>query len=182
MKLLLLASTLILLVLPQTGSASELASETRQAVGTATQETSSGINDALLTPLADLNLVRKKVPPLLASLTTAYEPVADVNCARLTAMIGALDSVLGPDANDVVEEKISTGQKVGSNASKLTLGAVTAATGRLIPVRGVVRTVTGAAKRDAEATAAFRRGAERRAFLKGMGAQLGCDWWAKSQV
>ena len=43
-----------------------------------------------------------------------------------------------------------------------------------IPFRSIVREATGASAHERKLRAAFERGVARRAYLKGVGAQLGC--------
>lgn len=161
---------------------SEVVSQSKQAVETATEETQSGFGDALMTPISDLNLKRKKIPPLLLSFDSAYDSLPDTACELLAAKVMELDAVLGPDVNDSEPAKRSTGEKVGSGTSNMALDTVSATTGSIIPFRGVVRTVSGAAKHERRMAAALRRGFERRAFLKGMGKQLGCEWPAAPRM
>ena len=176
MKHKLLAALLVAISLGVESNAGEVGDQSKEAVDTAGKETKSKINDAVLTPLSDLNLRRKKIPPLLQSLKSAYDPVTDNACESLGEMVTALDAVLGPDVNELRPTTASKGKKAGKAAAEVTLGAVAGAAGSVIPLRGIVRRVTGASKREQRVAAAFRRGWERRAFLKGMGAQLRCEW------
>ena len=143
---------------------------------TAAKQTKSGINDAVLTPVSDLNLRRKKIPPLLKSLESAYGPVTDNGCDSISELVTALDAVLGPDLNELQPTTRGKGKKAGSTAAEVTLETVAGTAGSIIPLRGIVRRVTGASKHDQRVAAAYRRGSERRAFLKGMGTQLRCEW------
>ena len=157
-------------------AATGVVGQSKEAVETATEQTQSGIGDALMTPISDLNLKRKEIPQVLLSLESAYDALPDTTCETLAAEVMELDSVLGPDVNDSEPVIRSTGEKIGSGTSKATLDTISATTGAIIPLRGVVRTVSGAAKRERQLIAALRKGFERRAFIKGMGTQLGCEW------
>ena len=157
-------------------AATGVVGQSKEAVETATEQTQSGIGDALMTPISDLNLKRKEIPQVLLSLESAYDPLPDTACETLAATVMELELVIGPDINDSAKEEQSKGEKIGSSTSRAALDTISSTTGGLIPLRGVVRTVSGAAKRERQLIAAIRKGFERRAFIKGMGTQLGCEW------
>lgn len=125
----------------------------------------SGLGNALMTPLSDLNLRRKEIPALLLALTSTYEPVEDSSCDGIASLVTELDSVLGTDDDGVVTK----------DKGDVALGVIAGATGSIIPLRGVVRRATGASKLEARTIAAFQRGLARRAFLKGIGSEKGCE-------
>lgn len=54
--------------------------------------------------------------------------------------------------------------------------------GSIIPFRGVLREVTGAAERDRTLTAAYTAGMVRRSFLKGWGLGQGCEYPARPKA
>lgn len=168
-------TVLALLAGAQTGTA-QVIDQSQDAVNTAVEQTQEGIGDALLTPISDLNLKRKEIPPLLLALDSAYDPLPDYACETIAAKVVELEALLGPDVNDTEPEERGMGEKVGSGTSKAALDAVSGTTGGVIPFRGVVRSISGAAKHERRLLAEIREGMERRAYLKGMGEQLGCEW------
>lgn len=121
--------------------------------------------DVALTPLTDLNITSKDVPEiLLRAVTDVYAVDGMTTCNSLTAEILRLDEALGDDYDAYAEGK--GGIDVGRAAQGLV--------GSIIPFRGLVREVTGAASKDRDMQAAYTAGMVRRGFLKGMGLQRGC--------
>jgi hypothetical protein len=136
--------------------------------------TSDGFSDAALSPLNDLNVRRDEVPPLLAAIRSAYEPIPQVNCTAIGKMVADLTAILGPDTDAPPAPERSLGDKASEGAADLTLGAVSSTVSGLIPFRSLVREATGASAHERRLRAAYERGVTRRAYLKGVGAQLGC--------
>jgi hypothetical protein len=126
------------------------------------------------TPLRDLNIDARDIPEVLQ--IAARDPYATQGmetCNALVTAIAALDTVLGADydiAEDNGENRFSEG-RIGQ-------GVV----GSIIPFRGIVREVTGAAGNDRALRAAYTAGMVRRAFLKGWGQGRGCAYPARPKV
>lgn len=144
------------------------------ACGTASGRTSEGLGDAALSPLNDLNVRRVEVPPLLAAIKSAYEPIPDVSCAAIAKMVTDLTVIVGRDTDAPPLPEQSLGDKAGEGAADMTLGAVSSTMTDFIPFRSLVREATGASAHERRLRAAYERGVTRRAYLKGVGAQLGC--------
>lgn len=129
------------------------------------RQPSPKVEDVALTPLTDLNITSKDVDEiLLRAVADPYASDGMTTCNSLTAEILRLDEVLGEDYDAYAEGK--GGIDVGRAAQGLV--------GSIIPFRGLVREVTGAAGKDREMQAAFTAGMVRRGFLKGIGQQRGC--------
>jgi len=144
------------------------------ACGTASSRTSAGFSDAAMAPLNDLNVRRDEVPPLLAAIKSAYEPIPDVSCMSVGKMVADLTAILGRDTDAPPLPEQSFGERAGEGAADVTLGAVSSTMTDFIPFRSLVREATGASAHDRRLRAAYERGVTRRAYLKGVGAQLGC--------
>ncbi len=142
--------------------------------GTASSRTSAGFSDAAMAPLNDLNMRRDEVPPLLAAIKSAYEPIPDVNCTSIGKMVADLTAILGRDTDAAPLPERSFGEVAGEGAADATLGAVSSTMTDFIPFRSLVREATGASAHERRLRAAYERGVTRRAYLKGVGAQLGC--------
>lgn len=136
--------------------------------------TSEGFSDAALSPLNDLNVRRDEVPPLLAAIRSAYEPIPQVNCTAISKMVADLTAILGPDTDAVPPPERSLTDKASEGAADMTLGAVSSTVSGFIPFRSLVREATGASAHERRLRAAYERGVTRRSYLKGVGAQLGC--------
>ncbi len=124
------------------------------------------VGDVAMTPLDDLGITSKDIPEvLLRAVLDPYSMEHMHTCNSMTAEIMRLDGVLGEDYDAYAEGK--GGFDVGRAAQSLV--------GSIIPFRGVVREVTGAAGKDREMAAAITAGMVRRGFLKGVGLERGCE-------
>jgi hypothetical protein len=147
---------------------------TGDGVSTAVNRTSEGLGDAALTPLNDFNLRRTEVPARLEALRSAYEPLTAPTCAKIATEVVELTRILGPDADAPVGPEASLGEQAGEGAANLALDGVAGVATDFIPFRSVVREATGASAHERKLRAAYERGVARRAYLKGVGAQMGC--------
>jgi len=121
--------------------------------------------DAAMTPVEDVNLKRKEIPPvLLSAQDDPYSRESTRNCAQLTTALDELDAVLGPDFDSSVEGKH------GLNATSVAKSVV----GSFIPFRGVIREVSGAAGAERRYNAAVDAGIARRGYLRGIARSKGC--------
>ncbi len=143
-------------------------------ISTAVNRTSEGLDDAAMAPLTDLNLRRTPIPAKLDAIVSPYEPLPQVTCATLAAEVDELTIILGPDSDAPPPPPASLNQRAGEGAADLALSGVASATTDFIPFRSIVREATGASAHERRLRAAYERGVTRRAYLKGVGAQMGC--------
>jgi len=128
------------------------------------------------TPLRDLNIDGRDIPePLRIAVQDPYEIARMTDCNAIVADIAVLDRVLGADYDIAVSENGENNGLPDVNMGKVGQSVV----GSLIPFRGVVREVTGAADNDRLVRAAYTAGMVRRAFLKGLGMGRGCEYPAR---
>lgn len=128
------------------------------------------VRDIATTPIRDLNLSRDEIPPILQQAALApYASDGLGGCGEIGRAIAALDAVLGADLDVASDEggDISVGRIASS------------AVGSLIPFRGIVRELTGAAEHQRQFEEAIIAGAVRRGYLKGLGQQRGCAYPAR---
>jgi len=126
---------------------------------------SPDVDDVALTPLTDLGITSKDVPEvLLRAVSDVYASGQLHTCNSLTAEILRLDEALGDDYDAYAEGK--GGIDVGRAAQGLV--------GSIIPFRGLVREVSGAASKERAMQAAYTAGMVRRGFLKGLGQERQC--------
>ncbi len=123
--------------------------------------------DVAATPIQDLNLTKDKIPEALTdSVIAPYASERLATCEDIRREVLRLDAVLGHDLDiDTKERKDITVGKVAKSA-----------VGSLIPFRGVIREVTGAADHQRDFEEAILAGAIRRGFLKGLGMERGCPY------
>ncbi len=120
---------------------------------------------AMMTPVEDMNLKRREIPPVLLSATDdPYSSAGTRSCTQINANLAELDTVLGPDfdAGTVAERRI--------RADKIAKGVV----GSFIPFRSILREVSGAAGAERRYEAALDAGLARRGYLRGIARQKGC--------
>jgi hypothetical protein len=119
-------------------------------------------------PARDVGLSRKEIAPVLVKAAEDPYSLAGLkSCKSLTAAIQDLNGVLGPD--------YVVGRKSNENrAGKLAEAGGAAVVNSLIPFRGVVREVSGAAPAERSLNAAIDAGLARRGFLRGVHHTKGC--------
>ena len=131
--------------------------------------------DVVTAPLADVNLKKDPIPPILiAARENAYTTAGLRSCPAIQAEVRRLDAVLGDDI-DIAQDK-SKGEKRGNTVGNIAKSVV----GSLIPFGGIIREVTGANENQRQWAVALYAGSVRRAYLKGMGAQKGCRYPARA--
>lgn len=127
----------------------------------AAQKSSSTLGDAkevVTQPGRDVGIDKKDVPAILAEAADdPYSLDSARTCGQITNAIRALNEELGPDF----------GAEPGKKPSLLKAGSA-AVVNTLLPFRGIVREVSGAASADRRLAAAAQAGIARRGFLRGI--------------
>ena len=119
-------------------------------------------------PVRDIGLDKDEIPPvLLKAVENPYATPASRTCKGLKASLGELNAVLGEDFT------------VGAKANENRTGKIAEAVGKtivnsLIPFRGLVREISGAAPQERRLQAAVTAGIARRGYLRGLAANKGC--------
>jgi len=166
----------------QADGAPELAENTESAADSAYQQTKDGLPGAAMSPLRDLNLSREEIPPVLAAIKSPYDPPEDVSCSQITLMLADLDAALGPDWDtEDPDERLRT-EKLADEASDVALDTIASEASSLIPFRSLVRRASGAYAYQKKYNQAFKIGAQRRAYLKGIGLAQGCPYPARPKI
>lgn len=142
--------------------------------GEAYVQTRDGFTDAALSPLEDLNLRRDEIPPLLAGIESPYDLPTDLTCRDIERLLGQLDAVLGPDWDTPEPDARLRTEVLADSASEATLSAIASEARGIIPFRSLVRKATGAESHEKKYNQAYKIGAQRRAYLKGIGLAKGC--------
>jgi hypothetical protein len=133
--------------------------------------TTEDLGNALATPLRDINLVHDEIPAVLKEAAKApYARPEPMSCARITALLLPLNGALGPDIDQL---KVDT-ESLGDLGGDAILDAIADFAASAIPYRGWVRKLSGADAEQKRMRAAVAAGEVRRAYLKGLGEQLGC--------
>lgn len=144
-------------------------------------QTGAGLGDAALSPLEDLNLRKDEIPAFFATFRTPYDPILVQDCSVIATEVQTLDTLLQTDI-DVQLEKLlreieeDEDGKLASDASGFALDMVASEARGLIPFRGIIRQASGASAHEKKREAAYQKAYLRRAYLKGLGQGLGCDY------
>jgi hypothetical protein len=141
-------------------------------VKTTSEANRESLKGAAQAPLRDLNVIRTQVPDILIqAMADPYARPTTKKCSELVALIQPLNDALGADIDTpaTVEE-----QGMMQRSRPMALGAVAGVASDVIPFRGVIRQVSGAARHDEYVQAAIVAGFSRRAYLKGLGEVRGC--------
>lgn len=135
---------------------------------------SVSVEDVAVQPLRDVNLANDEIPSLLLeAMADPYSTDLVEGCDSIGRLIGYYDNVLGPDID--LPDDDTTGEKRRRSAGNIAKSFV----GGLIPFRSVVREISGASDRARLQREAVAAGLMRRAFLKGIGLEKGCDYPAR---
>ena len=138
-----------------------------------TADTRRGVTDAAYSPLRDVNLIRPEIPIVLRNLHYPYSTATLTDCAAVTREIGNLDAVLGPESYQPGPNR-NIWDRSGDFVEEQAIEAVQGTAQDLIPFRSWVRRISGASRAEREALRAVANGQQRRTFLRGYGASLGC--------
>jgi hypothetical protein len=127
------------------------------------------VGEVVTQPLADVNLKRKDIPPVLTAIVdNPYGLDGIRRCRDVIAAVRALDEVLGPDFDVAAAE--TKGDKRRKTVGSIAGGVING----LIPFRFLIREISGANRADEAYRAAIYAGVVRRGFLKGVGKQRRC--------
>lgn len=119
-------------------------------------------------PVRDVGLDKDEIPPVLVkAVENPYATPPSRSCAGLRASLSELNVVLGDDFT------------VGTKENENRTGKIAEAVGRtvvnsLIPFRGLIREISGAAPAERRLQAAVTAGIARRGYLRGMAAAKKC--------
>ena len=119
-------------------------------------------------PVRDVGVSKPEIPEVLAeAVRDPYSLQGLKTCKQLSAAVIELNVVLGPD--------YGTGPLAKENrGAKLAEAGGTTVVNSLIPVRQLVREISGAAPAQRSLAAAVDAGLARRGFLRGVHRRQGC--------
>lgn len=118
-------------------------------------------------PVKDVGITRTEIPDVLTrAVSQPYAP-AGRGCQPVVAAIAELNEALGPDfGTDSKENEDKFGQLAAAGGA--------AVVNSLIPLRGLVREVSGAGPAQRRLDAAVNAGLARRGYLRGLAVSRGC--------
>lgn len=136
-----------------------------------TTSTTKGVNragDIAMQPVRDVGIDKDEIPaPLAAAVTSPYSLAGLKRCNQLSAALSELTAVLGPDFGTGPVEAENRAGKIAEAGGKTVVNSI-------IPFRGLVRELTGAAPAQRRLNEAIDAGYARRGFLRGVYKQRGC--------
>lgn len=138
-----------------------------------TADTRRGVSDAAYIPFRDVGLIRPEIPLLLRNLQYPYSTATLADCAAVSREIAQLDAVLGPESYQPGPNR-NIWDRSGDFVEEQTIQAAEDTASDLIPFRSWVRRISGASRAERDALRAVANGQQRRTFLRGYGASLGC--------
>jgi hypothetical protein len=119
-------------------------------------------------PVRDVGVMKRQIPPILEKAQQEpYSLKGLKTCKQLASEVTELNTVLGPDYKVGNELKENKAGKLAEAGGKTVVNAI-------IPFRGLVRELTGAAPADRRLNAALDAGYARRGFLRGVHAKQKC--------
>ncbi|OYW86391.1 MAG: hypothetical protein B7Z20_07455 [Sphingobium sp. 32-64-5] len=119
-------------------------------------------------PARDVGIAKTKIPPVLTeAVKNPYAPPSSRKCAAVIADMTALNEALGPDFGNDEAENESRAGKIAEAGGRMIVNS-------LIPFRGLVREVTGAAPAERRLQAAIGAGLARRGYLRGIAVARNC--------
>ncbi len=138
------------------------------------QGTRSAAFSAALTPLEDIGLRKRKIPEMLKMLAEdPYATPAKATCDDMKAELADLTVILGPDYDEAKKQQSALSAREqamedgGNMLSDAFVGLVRSQTD-IIPLRSIVRRLTGASSHEKRVAQAVEAGKLRRAYLKGV--------------
>lgn len=132
-------------------------------------ERNESVGSAVATPVEDLNLKKTKIPEVLQrAVENPYDLRTTTSCEAIATEVAALDHELGDDHDTLVlaQETKDKSPKAGA--------LLKAGVAAVIPYRGLVRQITGAAQHEKDVDEAIDAGFARRGFLKGRALEMNC--------
>lgn len=139
-----------------------------QSDGKQGDETLKKAGDIASQPAKDVGITKTKIPAvLLDAQAQPYVAAAPNSCTGISRAIAELNDVLGPDFDANAKENEN---KFG----KLAEAGGSAVVNSLLPFRGLVREVSGAAPAERRLNAAINAGVARRGYLRGVAVSRKC--------
>jgi hypothetical protein len=119
-------------------------------------------------PARDVGLSKTEIPPVLVeAVKDPYTLKGLKTCRQLSAAVTELNAALGPDFQAGAEVRENKAAKLAEAGGKTVVNSI-------LPFRGLVREISGAAPAERNLNAAIDAGYARRGFLRGVHRKQGC--------
>jgi hypothetical protein len=124
--------------------------------------------DILSQPARDVGVSKTEIPPVLVEAAKdPYTLTGLKTCRQLSAAVKDLNAALGPDFQAGAEVRENKAAKLAEAGGKTVVNSI-------LPFRGLVREISGAAPAERSLNAAVDAGYARRGFLRGVHRKQGC--------
>jgi len=131
-------------------------------------ETGKRAGEIATQPVRDVGVQKIDIPlPIQQAAAAPYSLKGLKGCAQLNRAIFELNDVLGPDYDGAVTVHENKAGKLAEAGGKTIVNTI-------IPFRGLVREISGAAPAERRLNAAIRAGFARRGFLRGVATARRC--------
>jgi len=131
-------------------------------------ETGKKAGEIATQPVRDLGVQKIDIPlPIQQAAAAPYSLKGLKGCAQLNRALFELNDVLGPDYDGAVAVHENKVGKLAEAGGKTIVNTI-------IPFRGLVREISGAAPAERRLNAAIRAGFARRGFLRGVATARKC--------
>jgi hypothetical protein len=119
-------------------------------------------------PVRDVGIDRKDLPKVLQEVAqNPYAAPSTPSCRGLNIALGELNAVLGEDFAVGVAANEDRSEKIAEAVGRTIVNS-------LVPFRGLVREISGAAPAERRLEAAVTIGIARRGYLRGLASAKGC--------
>ena len=132
------------------------------------QKTEHTAGSIAVQPLRDVNAKKTVIPAVLQrAIAAPYGSTGTADCGQIRSGLRALNAALGPDFGTGTAHNEDRASQIATEGGKAVVNS-------LIPFRGLVREVSGAAPAERRLNAAIDGGYARRGFLRGMALAKNC--------
>jgi hypothetical protein len=160
-----------------------VASTGAHAVYTTGGDVYSGVGAVAKRPLRDFNMMQDPIPAVLLRTESKPYDLEGINsCEVILDRVAELDLALGPDLDAPKDRSGNRVSRGADGAASAALDAATDAAEHFLPMRSVIKRVSGATRYENHVKHAVLSGTVRRAFLKAIGMAHNCGWPASPLV
>lgn len=160
------AATALILALLSSACASRGERDAPRTASAAPEEKRDGTMDKAgeiaTQPVRDIGISKKEIPEVLVKAAdNPYAAPPSRRCTALRTEYAALNDALGPDFDADTEKNENRAGRIAAAGGEMLVNS-------LIPFRGLVREISGAASADRQRAAAIQAGLARRGYLRGL--------------
>lgn len=133
--------------------------------------TANAVFSAALTPLEDIGIRKRKIPQMLDELgDNPYARPSALHCETVKEELRQLAALIGPDMDSPKETLSAAGEyrEAGEKLANDALVGFVRSQADFIPLRSIIRRLSGANAHEKHVARAIEAGKLRRAYLRGL--------------